>query len=213
MIIDVFQDTICPWCRVGKRNLQKALEQVDEEVEVHYRSFFLYYNTPKEGMSLKEYMNLKGIEEKEKFLVPIRVIAQNAGFDFDLYEHKKVPNTILSHQLTKIVPEELQQQLLDKIHFGYFDNDDDIGDIDVLCRYAKELGLDDQDIRNRLLNEEGKDIVMGEYKSGLLLGVRGVPFFVINQKVGVNGAQSPQKLLAAIKFAQEKESQSATQNS
>lgn len=192
MHIDVYQDTVCPWCRIGKRSLELALEGWEgEPVTVRYHSFFLNPEIPAEGYDFKTHMLAKGrgrMTLADFFGPPTeRGAAIGLTFNFDAIE--RAPNTTLSHQLAAIAPEAMRSQLTDALYTAYFEDGKDIGDIAVLAEIAAKLGMDPVETRQRLLAGEGLAQVEADVITARRLGISGVPFFVINNQVGFSGAQ------------------------
>lgn len=196
MQIDVYQDTVCPWCRIGKRHLDLALETWAEPVTVNYRSFFLNPDIPLEGYDFRPYMTAKGggqIELEGFFSAP-RERGEAVGLTFNFEDITRAPNTTLSHQLIAITPAADRAAMTDAIYAAYFENGRDIGELDVLVDIAAAQGLDPAETRARLEAGEGLDVVQADVATARQLGISGVPFFVINNKYGFSGAQPPQMI-------------------
>ncbi len=197
MQIDVYQDTVCPWCRIGKRHLELALEDWDgEPVEVNYRSFFLNPDIPAEGYDFRPYMLAKGGGqiELEGFFDAPRSRGEAVGLTFNFEDITRAPNTMLSHQLVAISPEEMRQSMTDAIYAAYFEHGQDIGDLDVLLDIAVEQRLERDETRARLEAGDGLAEVENDVMTARQSGISGVPFFVINNKYGFSGAQPPQTI-------------------
>jgi predicted DsbA family dithiol-disulfide isomerase len=204
MEIDVYQDTACPWCRIGKAHLRKALEQwAGEPVMVRYRTFFLNDQIPPEGYEFQPYMRAKGggrVPLEQFFDAPRRAGAA-AGLTFNFERIERAPNTELSHRLVALAPEERREAVLDAVYDAYFEYGRDIGDIAVLLDIAAEHGLDRADTEARLRSDEAAAEVRAEARGAHELGITGVPFFVLNGRYGLSGAQPPQVLLQAMEMA------------
>lgn len=193
MQIDVYQDTVCPWCRIGKRHLDLALEEWGEPVTVNYHSFFLNPDIPAEGYDFRPYMTAKGGGQMplEGFFEAPRERGAAVGLTFNFEDITRAPNTTLSHQLIAITPEADRAAMTDAIYAAYFEYGRDIGDLDVLVDIATEQGLDGAAVRAQLEAGEGLEEVQADVTRARQLGISGVPFFVINDTYGFSGAQPP----------------------
>lgn len=204
MQIDVYHDTVCPWCRIGKQHLQLAMAEWDgEPVSVNYHPFFLNPDIPSEGYPFQAYMHAKGggrVPLEEWFIAP-RDVGARAGltFNFDRIEH--APNSTLSHQLIALTPENQREAIIDAIYAAYFEHGRNIGDIDVLVSIADEIGLNADDIREELSSNARHNEVMADVLNSRQIGVTGVPFFVIDNRLAFSGAQPPAVILEVLQQA------------
>jgi predicted DsbA family dithiol-disulfide isomerase len=199
MRIDVFHDTTCPWCRIGKAHLQQALARWDGElIEVHYHTFFLNPSIPGEGYPFREYMQAKsdGQVPLEAWFSTPRQMGERAGLIFNFERIEKAPNTTLSHQLIAMIPDEA---IIDAVYAAYFEHGRDIGNIAVLTAIAADQGHDAEAIRTRLEVDDMRDEVLADAAWGTRLGVTGVPFFIINQRLAFSGAQPPETILGVLR--------------
>ena len=118
MQIDVYQDTVCPWCRIGKRELELALQDFDgEPVDVTYHSFFLDPTIPPEGRDFRPFMEAKGggrVPLQQFFDAPT-LRGESVGLTFNFEDITRAPNTTLSHQLVAITPDYLKAAMLNAI--------------------------------------------------------------------------------------------------
>lgn len=196
MQIDVYHDTVCPWCRIGKRHLELALQDWDEPVSVTYHSFFLNPDIPPEGHDFQPYMRAKGggRMELEGFFDAPRQRGAAVGLTFNFEDITRAPNSTQSHQLIAITPEDGRAAMADAVYAAYFEHGRDIGDIDVLLDIAEAEGLGREEARARLEAGEGLDTVQADVATARQLGISGVPFFVINNKYGFSGAQPPEAM-------------------
>src|SRR5690606_34328049 len=140
MQIDVFSDTVCPWCRIGKRHLELALaDWTGEPVTVRYRSFFLDPNIPAEGRDFKAHMTAKGGGRipLEQFFDTPRQRGAAVGLTFNFEDIEKAPNTMLSHRLAYLTPEARRGEMLDALYAAYFEHGRDIGDTETLIDIAR----------------------------------------------------------------------------
>lgn len=194
MQIDIFSDTVCPWCRIGKRNLELALAEWDgEPVAVRYRSFFLDPTIPPEGRAFRAHMTAKGggrMTAEDFFVLPRqRGAAVGLAFNFEAIE--KAPNTMLSHRLVYLTPEAERGAMLDAIFAAYFEHGRDIGDVDVLVDVAAANGLDGAAVRVALAGDAAAQQVAADVEFARQVGISGVPFFIFNDRYAFSGAQPP----------------------
>jgi predicted DsbA family dithiol-disulfide isomerase len=200
MHIDVYQDTVCPWCRIGKRHLELALEGYEQPVTVAYHSFYLNPDIPPEGYDFRPYMTAKGGGqiELEGFFDAPRERGAAVGLTFNFEDITRAPNTTLSHQLIAITPEADRAAMTDAIYAAYFEHGRDIGELSVLLDIAEAQGLDRETTREKLETGEGLEDVQADVALARQLGISGVPFFVINGKYGFSGAQPPQMIRSVL---------------
>jgi predicted DsbA family dithiol-disulfide isomerase len=120
MVIDIFQDTVCPWCRIGKKNLMDALAKwTGEDVEIRYRSFQLDPTTPLEGRPFKAIMESKfgnNPERLQAMLQQVTGAGAAVGVNFDFSGVELSPNTLKSHQLIVLAPEDKKKDVVDAIY-------------------------------------------------------------------------------------------------
>ncbi|WAH37226.1 DsbA family oxidoreductase [Alicyclobacillus dauci] len=200
MKIDVFQDTVCPWCRIGKAHLLQALETwKGEPVEIRYRAFLLDPTTPQEGKPMSTLVEkLGGAERAQEMHAHVCKIGEACGLDFQFDQIEHLPNTLLSHQLIKLAPADKQQQIVEALHDAYFQFGKDIGDIDVLIEIANQNGLDADSVRDELQRESKLPEVMDDLNFAREAGISGVPFFIFNDKYALSGAQPVEVFLQAL---------------
>ncbi len=194
MQIDLFSDTVCPWCRIGKRHLELALADWDgEPVTVRYRSFFLDPTIPTEGRDFRAHMAAKGGGRVplEQFFDAPRERGAAVGLTFNFEAIDQAPNTMLSHRLAYLAPEDKRGAVLDALYAAYFEHGRDIGDVDVLVAIAEEQGLDGAAIRAALAGDGGTAEVLADVAFARQVGISGVPFFIFNDQYAFSGAQPP----------------------
>lgn len=205
MKIDVFQDTVCPWCRIGKQHLLQALEQVSiEPLEINYRAFLLDPSTPLEGKSRSTLVeHLGGKERSDEMHNHLCQVGEACGLAFHFEGIEQIPNTLLSHQLIKLAPHDKQQAVVEALNDAYFEHGRDIGQLDVLLDIAQTQGLDVADIEARLRGQEKLPEVEDDLQFAQAASISGVPFFVINDKYGISGAQPVEVFVQALKQIEE----------
>jgi len=199
--IDIWSDIACPWCYIGKRNLEKGLAATAADadapqVNVTFHSFELSPDTPVDfhGDEVDFLAGHKGMprEQVEQMLTHVTNVAAGAGLEyrFDLLQHT---NTVKAHELlhfakTKGVQHEMEERLMS----AYFTEGRHVGRVDDLVALAVEVGLDSDETRSVLESAEYLDAVRADQAQARAYGINGVPFFVIDGKYGVSGAQPPE---------------------
>jgi predicted DsbA family dithiol-disulfide isomerase len=201
--IDVVSDAVCPWCFVGKRRLEKAIEAVrgKHEIRVHWRPFQLNPGMPTEGMDRKEYRKRKFGSEKVVADLDRRMMAVGTqeNIPFALDRIQKTPNTFDAHRLVWWAGRiNGQNAVVDGLFRAFFTQGRDIGDRAVLADLAGEAGLDRDAAAAFLKSGEGVSEVRLEEEKARNLGVEAVPFFMIGGRFAVAGAHEPDSFLEAF---------------
>ncbi|MDR6552589.1 DsbA family oxidoreductase [Paenibacillus qinlingensis] len=203
--IDVYMDTVCPWCRMGDASLRTALKDLPEGMNatVRYHAFQLNPGIRKEGEDYRKVMigRLGGEAQFEARMKQYNQTGAHFGLNYNMDLVKYTPNSVLSHQLIAITPEHLQSQLLERLYTAYFEEGVNIGDVDSLVEIAQASGItnDPAALKARLLNGEGLDHVEEGQRDAQKLGIRGVPYYIINDNHALTGLQSPADLINAFK--------------
>lgn len=198
MRIEIWSDVVCPWCYVGKRRLEKALAGFEhaDEVEVVYRSFELDPTAPRHGheptTSVLARKYGRSEDEMRAMQQQLVEVAAAEGLTLRLFDNVHT-NTVDAHRLLHLALEtggpELQRELKERLLAAYFLRAEDVGDHEVLTRTAIEAGLDEGRVREVLAGEEYADAVAADIAQARAYGATGVPFFVVDQRYGVSGAQ------------------------
>ncbi|MDF0677030.1 MAG: DsbA family oxidoreductase [Nitrospira sp.] len=194
--IDVYSDVVCPWCYVGKRRLERALKKRRDDVgvEVKWRPFQLNPTMAKSGMDRTVYLQTKfgsldRFKEMEQRLLEAGR-AEQIPFAFE--KIARTPNTFLAHRLIWYAGQQgCQDAVVESLFKGYFEEGSDIGSKSILAELADRAGLSADEF---LASEEGAAEVKAEESVGHELGIRGVPYFVLDGTYGISGAQSPEIL-------------------
>lgn len=206
MHIDIVHDTACPWCRIGKHNLLTALAGWQgEPVTLRYLAYFLNPNLPPEGGDMREVMQSKyrGVDLQQMFEGPTRA-GEQVGLKFDFSKVTRAPNTLLSHRLIALVPEEKQEAVIDAIYAAYFEHGQDISQRDVLLDIAQANGLDRAEYDALLESDAAQQEVIDQARQTMESGVSGVPYFIFNGKWTLSGAHPPATFRQVLaKVAQE----------
>ncbi len=205
--IDIFSDTICPWCLIGKRRLEKALaERPDLEVAIHWRTFQLNPQMPAEGMDRQTYLSMKfgGADNAKLIYDRIRSAGAEAGIDFAFEDIQRTPNTIRSHRLVRwAAGQGRDTETVEALFQAYFFRGQDIGDLEVLAAAAEQAGLDPAEARAFLESEALEAELQNEDRQGRGLGIDGVPCFIFNGRHALAGAQPPKVLTQMLDLAQQ----------
>ena len=195
MRIDIYSDTVCPWCFLGKRRFDRALaERPQYEPQITWRPFELNPEIPWEGVERSAYLAAKIGDPARVAALEEALVGHGAAlgmrFRFDLIE--RVPNTRRSHLLIAHAGRRgLQAEVKDRIMQAYFEEGVDIGDIDELVRIGTQGGLSERESRAALVLREGQDGIVAAERHASVLGITGVPTFVFDGQYTVSGAQEP----------------------
>lgn len=203
LTIEVYSDVVCPWCYVGKRRLEQALESTgrQESALVFWRPFQLNPTMPKEGMDRREYLEAKfgGPGEMQAIENRISGAGASAGIEFAFERIARTPNTFDAHRLIWFAQQQGRQDAaVEELFHGYFTEGLTIGEAGVLVSLAGRAGLDVAAVGRFLASHDGIEAVRQEEARGRQLGIRGVPYFVFNGKTALSGAQPVETFLEAI---------------
>jgi predicted DsbA family dithiol-disulfide isomerase len=202
MHIDVISDTICPWCFVGKRRLERAMSQRPEIVfTVNWRTFRLDPGVPSGGVDRKTYLKAKFGDGPRPAAMADAIRAAGAGeniaFAFDRIA--RTPNTTDSHRLIRWAGSAgVQDAVVESLFAAYFENGADIGDKAVLAGIATAAGMDGELVGRLLAGDADRAIIESEDERAHDLGIRGVPTFIFADKFALSGAQDAEQLLTVI---------------
>jgi len=191
--VDIWSDVQCPWCYIGKRKFEAGAEASGLEVEVEYHSFELAPDTPVdfEGTPMDYLAQRKGIApaQAQEMLDRVTGIAQSVGLDYD-YDHVHQTNTVISHELIHFAKSKGRQlEMKERLLKAYFVNGEHVGRIRDLVAIAVELGYDADEVTEALESHRFLADVKADVALAQEYGIQGVPFFVIDGKYGVSGAQ------------------------
>lgn len=195
MRIDVWSDVVCPWCYIGKRHLESALADFEhsDEVEVVYHSFELDPTAPQVPVETTVEALAKkfgtDVDQARELMAQANVPAKAAGLDF---RHEDTPHarTIDAHRLLHLAKAEGKQAALkEELLAAYFSRGESMGDHAVLKRAAVNVGIDEARADEVLAGEEYAADVQADIDQARAYGATGVPFYVVEGKYGVSGAQ------------------------
>jgi len=198
--VDVWSDVACPWCYIGKRNLESGMIAFTATehalpIELEYHSFELAPDTPVEftGTEIEFLMNHRGVSAEQARAMIDRVvgIARDAGLEYD-YDSLQHTNTIKAHQLLHFAKGRgLQLEMKERLLSAYFVEGRHVGRVEDLADLAVEVGLDRADVIRSLEADEYLEAVGADMQQARQYGINGVPFFVIDGRYGISGAQPP----------------------
>jgi len=216
MNIDVWSDFVCPFCYIGKRRLEQALEQFPQQdaIKIEFKSFELDPNAAVySGKSIHEAIAEKynmSIEEAKKTNAGLSQQAEGVGLTFD-FESMKPTNTFKAHRLAKYAKSlGMEAVLTEKLLHGYFTDAANLSENDALVAIAVAAGLEKSEVLAVLNNETAfADEVRADEALAQQYGVTGVPFFVINNKYAISGAQPVETFKEAIAKVLEEETQTS----
>jgi predicted DsbA family dithiol-disulfide isomerase len=205
MELEIWSDIACPWCYIGKRRLESALENFEhaDEVTITWRSFELDPNAPAERPGeLAGHLASKygmAIEQARQSQEGISATAAGEGLDFHL-DVARSGNTFDGHRLVHLAAEHgVQAAMKERLMRAYFSEGQLISDPETLVALGTETGLPESEVRELLASERFADEVRADEQSAAGLGVSGVPTFIVDRKVGVTGAQPPELILEMLR--------------
>ena len=209
--LDIVSDAICPWCWVGKRNMETAIatlaQEDGERFEVHWRPFQLNPDMPAEGVDRAAYRAAKfGSAERSRQLdAQVAAAGAAAGLEFRHDRIRRTPNTLAAHRLIALAGEEggpaLQGRIVEALFRAYFHDGRDIGDPAELAAIAGEAGMDARAAANHLATDAGEAQVLAEDAGFRRLGLSGVPTFALQGHVLFSGAMPPETMAEALRRA------------
>ncbi|WP_433284093.1 DsbA family oxidoreductase [Micromonospora sp. CA-244673] len=200
MEIEIYADVVCPWCWIGKRRLEQALERYDGEVSIRFRPFQLDPTPVTEPKPLIEALGAKfgGRDKAEGMAAHVTQVAKGAGIDMH-FDRAVAANTFEAHRLVRFATERGRAaEVVERLYRAHFQDGVDVGSTDALVKLAGEVGLDETEAREYLESNLGRREVAADLSAAHQLGVSSVPTFVLAGKYAVTGAQEPETLLAAL---------------
>jgi predicted DsbA family dithiol-disulfide isomerase len=197
--VDVVSDFVCPWCLIGTRRLEIALERVpDVTVEWTYRPFLLDPSTPDEGVDLRDRLRRK-YGDPEPLFRRVEAAARESGIALDFSKVRRGVPTVRAHTLARhAVDKGTQRALAKELFEAYFVEGRDISAMDVLLDVATRHGFEQKDALALLESPEELHRTREEAQGAADGGVTGVPFVVLGEKFAVPGAQPPEVFEKAI---------------
>jgi predicted DsbA family dithiol-disulfide isomerase len=214
MRIEIWSDVVCPWCYVGKRRLEGAIARVPalrddpDALEIVYRSYQLDPAAPRvPDQTVAEHLGAKyggGPAAGQQMIDRVEAVAAEEGLLFRLGEAQRA-NTVDAHRLLHLALEQggpaLQGALKEELLAAYFLRAENVADHDLLRRTAEKAGLPSDDVERVLAGQDHADAVEQDIREAAALGATGVPFFVIDRKYGVAGAQPVETFVQVLERA------------
>lgn len=210
MRIEIWSDVVCPWCYIGKRRLEKALTDFPhaDDVEVVWRSYQLDPSAPQvptektvESLARKYGRTIEGARQ---MMDQVEAVAAEEGLLYRLGDTLRV-NTVDAHRLLHLALDQggpqLQGRLKEALLAAYFIEVENVADHPTLRKIAVDAGLDESRVEDVLASQEYSSEVWADIEQAQRYGATGVPFFVVDQKYGVSGAQPAQAFTQVLERA------------
>ena len=202
--LDIISDAICPWCYIGKRQVERALPLLAEQelnFSVHWHPFQLNPDMPEAGADRREYRLKKFGSEARIAEMDARIVKAAAGVGLDFHPElmRRTPNTVAAHRVIWLAEREgAQDAVVERLFRGYFCEGADIGDADTLTALAAEAGLARDTVLSFLAGSEGRREVLSEDAMARGSGLNGVPSFVMRGHLLFSGAVPADAMAEAL---------------
>ena len=208
MLIEIYSDVICPWCFVGKRRLERALGDAGYAQQAHivWRPFQLNPTMPKEGMDRRVYLDAKfgGAEARRAIEERVAKAGEADGLVFAFDQIERTPNTFDAHRLIWFAGQQgCQDEIAEALFQSYFTEGREIGSLTSLAEIASNCGINREEVKQFLASDRAIQGVQAEEAIGRRLGIRGVPYFVLNGSISISGAQPPGIFVSAFQQAED----------
>jgi predicted DsbA family dithiol-disulfide isomerase len=208
MQIEIYSDVVCPWCFIGKRRLEQALETAGYAQQAHiaWRPFQLNPTMLKEGMDRHVYLDAKfgGTEARRAIEERVAKAGEADGIVFAFDRIKRTPNTFDAHRLIWFAGQQgCQDEVAEALFYSYFTKGRGIGSLESLAEIASDCGLNREEVERFLASDRAVQEVRVEEAAGHRLGIRGVPYFVLNGSISISGAQPPDIFVSALQQAED----------
>ena len=205
MKIEIWSDIACPWCYIGKARFEKALAAYEyaDEVEVSWRSFQLQPDAPRENPALTAaHLAEKygvGLSQAHEMMSRASEVAAEEGLEFHL-DKALAANTFDAHRLVHFAESRgLGKAMMTRLMQAYQSEGANVADRETLIGFAEEVGLDRDATGQMLASDAFAAEVRADFERGRAFGVSGVPFFVIDERHGISGAQPTELFLRALR--------------
>lgn len=205
LTIEIYSDVICPWCYVGKRRLEQALASIGRDAHVRWRPFQLNPTMPKDGMDRTAYLEAKfgSPEAFERLKDHVLAVGAGEGIAFAFEKIRRTPNTFAAHRLIwRAGQQGGQDAMVEALFRAYFIEGQDIGNLQTLAQVTAQIGVAQSEAETFLKTDEGVTDVKAEEAAGHRLGIRGVPYFVLNGTDAISGAYPSEVFVSALKKAE-----------
>lgn len=192
--IDVVSDVVCPWCYIGKRRLEKAMQQLAAayDFEVNYLPFELMPEMPPEGRNTRAHLTQKfgGQDRYHQIVSQVTEVAAQEGLQFDLFNQEKSPNTRPLHRIIGLAKQQGKQLTVVAAFFkAYFEDTTDLTNRQNVLQVAENAGMLRAEVAQLLDSDDGQATLEELLDRNKLMGVSGVPYYIINDKFAISGAQ------------------------
>jgi predicted DsbA family dithiol-disulfide isomerase len=206
LTVEIWSDIVCPWCYIGEHRFESALARFAhrDQVKVVRRSFQLDPSTPRDSQDrvLDMLSSKYGVSPAQAAQMEQRVAGLAAAEGLPMRSDRFTANTFDAHRLLHLAAEHgRQDELMALLFAGHFANQQAIGDHATLVQIAAEAGLDPAEAQRVLESDAYADAVRGDLQRAAMFGIRGVPFFVLNEQLGVSGGQEQAVFLDALEQA------------
>ncbi len=205
--IDVISDAICPWCYIGKRQLEKALEILEKDglrFNVFWNPFQLNPDMPAEGVERKKYREAKfgGPERARQIDQRVTDAAAGVGLEYHLDRLTRTPNTVNAHRLIRMAGQKgVQDTVVEAMFDAYFCNGADLGNPEKLAEIGEQGGLDRAEVLAMLAGEDNSKEVLAGDQMARNAGIQGVPSFALQGHVLFSGAVPAEEMANAFRRA------------
>jgi predicted DsbA family dithiol-disulfide isomerase len=203
--VDIWSDVQCPWCYIGKRKFEAGVKAFGRPVEIEYHSYELSPDTPVdfEGSPIDYLSERKGlpVDQVHQMLERVTTVAAEVGLDYH-YDLVHQTNTRKAHEVLHYAKAHGKQvEMKERLLKAYFIDGGHVGKLEQLADLAAEIGLDRADVLRSLETGEFADAVEADVQQAQAYGIQGVPFFVIDGKYGISGAQPAEAFAGALEQA------------
>lgn len=202
LTVDVISDVICPWCFIGKRRLEKAIVAHGGSVKVRWHPYQLNPTMPKEGISRREYRTKKfgSWERSQELDARVIAVGREEGIDFAFDKIDRTPNTLDAHRLIWLAgKEDCQDTAVEALFLAYFTEGRDLSNPQTLLGVSVEAGLDRSKAEAMLNSDDALEAIGAAEELYRGYHLDGVPFFRINEKIMLSGAQQPDTFREAFR--------------
>lgn len=206
--IDIVSDVVCPWCYIGKRRLEAALDARERpRPEIRWHPFQLNPDIPAEGVDRRSYLEAKfgGAERAREIYARVEAAGMEVGIAFAFERIERQPNTLEAHRLiawAQSIDAGRADGLVERLFSAYFTEGTNIGEVEKLARLAGEAGYDAAAALAHLRSDADRAEVAVADERSKEMGIGGVPFFIFNRRIAVSGAQPPDILADALAQAE-----------
>lgn len=207
MKIEIWSDVLCPFCYIGKRNLESALEQFTDKnhIEVIWKSYQLDPSLPEvQTESYQDYLvKHKGMpaEQVAGMLDNVTQSAKQVGLEYN-FDKAIMVNSLHAHKLIQFAKTKgLGDQAEERLFLTFFTEGKNIANLDTLAQLGKDIGLDETEVKTAFTDNQYANLIKQDVQEAQQVGVRGVPFFILDRKYAISGAQPSETFLGNIEKA------------